>query len=92
MARRCGQACTSAMRQGDIPDARACNTQPDCVIRRIDARKIRAGHAHPAIPIRPKVNRIEAPGLVFSGNTARRIMNRKIHGNERQSVVNPETA
>jgi len=51
-----------------------------------------AGHAHPAIPIRPKVNRIDAAGLVFSGSVARRMMNRKIHGSERQRVVNPETA
>ena len=54
--------------------------------------KIRAGHAHPAIPIRPKVIRTDASGLVFSGSTARRMMNRKIHGSERQSVVNPESA
>src|SRR4051812_37537085 len=92
MARRCGQTWITAIRQGDTPEARDCNNQPEFVTCRIDAAKIRAGQAHPATPIRPNVNRIDWTGLVLSGKVARKMMNRNIHGSERQSVVNPDSA
>src|SRR6185312_15847167 len=89
-ARRRGQAQMRAIRQGGTPAARACNSQPDFFIWRMDAVKTRPGHAHPATPISPKVIKMDGIAPVLRGSSARRMMNRKIHGSDRLSVVSAE--